>query len=160
MENEWLGKMTNKEAQDLAEKAEMDLVLIAYRNDLPVCKIIDYGKYRYELQKKEKQRRKEQVHKVLEMKEVRLHLHSDKHDIVYRLEQVYKFLREGHRVRIVVNAPGRYRSEAVMDMIENVKGDVLQHGALEQDVSVRGRNASIIFKPINITLKVDKENIL
>ena len=100
-----LGIMSAKEAMKLAQEAELDLVKIAPTAKPPVCKIIDYGKYRYELARKEKEARKKQ--KVVELKEVRLSPNIDSNDLNTKMNAARKFLTKGNKVKVTLRFRGR-----------------------------------------------------
>ncbi len=102
---EQLGIMPAKEAMKLAREAELDLVKIAPGAKPPVCKIIDYGKYRYELARKEKEAKKKQ--KTMEVKEVRLSPNIDKNDLNTKANQARKFLAKGDKVKVTLRFRGR-----------------------------------------------------
>ncbi|MSE21537.1 translation initiation factor IF-3, partial [Lactobacillus parabuchneri] len=100
-----LGVKTKAEALQLAEDAELDLVLVAPKAKPPVAKILDYGKYRFELQKKERESRKKQ--KVISVKEVRLSPTIDVNDFNTKLKNARKFLAKGEKVRVSIRFKGR-----------------------------------------------------
>ena len=102
---EQLGIMSSKEAMKLAREAELDLVKIAPNAKPPVCKIIDYGKYRYELARKEKEAKKKQ--KTIDVKEVRLSPNIDKNDLNTKINQARKFLSKGDKVKVTLRFRGR-----------------------------------------------------
>ena len=102
---EQLGIMSAKEAMKLAEEAELDLVKIAPTAKPPVCKIIDYGKYRYEMARKEKEARKKQ--KVVELKEIRLSPNIDSNDLNTKMSAAKKFLSKGDKVKVTLRFRGR-----------------------------------------------------
>lgn len=102
---EQLGIMSSKEAMKLAREAELDLVKIAPNAKPPVCKIIDYGKYRYELARKEKEAKKKQ--KTIDVKEVRLSPNIDKNDLNTKINQARKFLSKGDKVKVNLRFRGR-----------------------------------------------------
>ena len=102
---EQLGIMSSKEAMKLAREAELDLVKIAPNAQPPVCKIIDYGKYRYELARKEKEAKKKQ--KTIDVKEVRLSPNIDKNDLNTVINQARKFLSKGDKVKVTLRFRGR-----------------------------------------------------
>ena len=104
-DGEQLGIMSAKEAYKLAQDAELDLVKIAPTAKPPVCKIIDYGKYRYELARKEKEARKKQ--KVIEVKEVRLSPNIDTNDLNTKTGAARKFLEKGDKVKVTLRFRGR-----------------------------------------------------
>ena len=102
---EQLGIMSARDAMKLAREAELDLVKIAPNAKPPVCKIIDYGKYRYELARKEKESKKKQ--KTIDVKEVRLSPNIDKNDLNTKINQARKFLEKGNRVKVTLRFRGR-----------------------------------------------------
>ena len=102
---EQLGVMPTKEAMRLAKEAELDLVKIAPTAKPPVCKIIDYGKYRYELVRKEKEAKKKQ--KVIEVKEVRLSPNIDVNDLNTKVSAARKFIQKGNKVKVTLHFRGR-----------------------------------------------------
>ena len=105
---ERLGIMSSKEAQKLAREAELDLVKIAPMAKPPVCKIIDYGKYRYEQARKEKEAKKKQ--KVIEIKEVRLSPNIEENDLNTKVSAARKFIQKGNKVKITLRFRGREMS--------------------------------------------------
>ena len=102
---EQLGIMSAKDAMKLAREAELDLVKIAPTAKPPVCKIIDYGKYRYEMARKEKEARKKQ--KTIEVKEIRLSPNIDTNDLNTKVNQARKFVSGGNKVKVAVRFRGR-----------------------------------------------------
>ena len=102
---EQLGIMSAREAMKIAREAELDLVKIAPNAKPPVCKIIDYGKYRYELARKEKEARRKQ--KTIDVKEVRLSPNIDKNDLNTKINQARKFLSKGDKVKVTLRFRGR-----------------------------------------------------
>lgn len=104
-EGEQLGIMSAKDAMKLARDAELDLVKIAPNAKPPVCKIIDYGKYRYELARKEKEAKKKQ--KTIDIKEVRLSPNIDTNDLNTKVNQARKFLSKGDKVKVTLRFRGR-----------------------------------------------------
>lgn len=104
-EGEQLGVMSAKDAFKLAKEAELDLVKIAPAAKPPVCKIIDYGKYRYELARKDKEAKKKQ--KVIDVKEVRLSPNIEENDLNTKVSQARKFISKGDRVKVTLRFRGR-----------------------------------------------------
>ena len=100
-----LGIMSPKEAMKLAQEADLDLVKIAPKAQPPVCKIIDYGKYRYELARKEKEAKKKQ--KTIEVKEVRLSPNIDSNDLNTKIASARKFIEKGNKVKVTLRFRGR-----------------------------------------------------
>ena len=117
-DGEQLGIVQAKDALRMAQEAELDLVKIAPTAKPPVCKIIDYGKYRYELARKEKEARKKQ--KVIEIKEVRLSPNIDTNDLNTKVGAARKFLEKGDKVKVTLRFRGRemahmYKSKYILD---------------------------------------------
>ena len=104
-DGEQLGIMSSKEALKLAEEAELDLVKIAPTAKPPVCKIVDYGKYKYDQMRKEKESRKKQH--VVEIKEIRLSPNIDSNDLNTKINAAKKFLGKGDRVKVTLRFRGR-----------------------------------------------------
>ena len=104
-DGEQLGIMSAREAQAMADEAGLDLVKISPKAVPPVCKIIDYGKYRYELSRKEKDARKKQ--KVMEVKEVRMSPNIDTNDLNVKVASARKFLEKGNKVKVSIRFRGR-----------------------------------------------------
>jgi len=104
-DGEQLGIMSSKDAMKLAREAELDLVKIAPTAKPPVCKIIDYGKYRYELARKEKEAKKKQ--RTMEVKEVRLSPNIDTNDLNTKANQARKFILKGDKVKVTLRFRGR-----------------------------------------------------
>lgn len=137
---EQLGIMPIKDAMQLAQQAELDLVKIAPTAKPPVCKIIDYGKYRYELSRKEKEAKKKQ--KVIEVKEVRLSPNIDTNDLNTKMGAARKFLEKGDKVKVTLRFRGREmahmgKSRHVLDdFAENLK-DI---AVIDKPSKVEGRS--------------------
>ena len=97
--------MSPRDALKMAQALDLDLVKVAPQAKPPVCKILDYGKYRFEMQKKEKEAKKNQ--KVIELKEIRLSLNIDTNDFNTKVNQAAKFLQQGHKVKVSIRFRGR-----------------------------------------------------
>lgn len=126
-EGEQLGIMSAKDAMKLAREAELDLVKIAPNAKPPVCKIIDYGKYRYELARKEKEAKKKQ--KTIDIKEVRLSPNIDTNDLNTKINQARKFLAKGDKVKVTLRFRGRElahvnQSKGILDDFAEKLSDV------------------------------------
>ena len=100
-----LGIMSTDEARNIAEEAGLDLVRVSPNANPPVCKIIDYGKFRYEISRKEKEAKKKQ--KIVEIKEVRLSPNIEENDLNTKISQARKFLAKGNRVKVTLRFRGR-----------------------------------------------------
>ena len=117
---EQLGIMSAREAMKLAEEAELDLVKIAPNAKPPVCKIIDYGKYRYELARKEKEAKKKQ--KTVEVKEIRLSPNIDTNDLNTKVNAAKKFLSKGNKVKITLRFRGREMAHIAVEKAPKQEG--------------------------------------
>ncbi len=144
-----LGVFLVKDARRLAFEKGKDLVEIAPQASPPVCKIIDYGKFRYEQQKREKIQRKNQAVSVL--KEIRFHPNTDVHDFEFKTKHAINFLEEGNKVKATVIFKGREMAyieqgeELLKRFIEKVK-DVSK---VEMEPKLEGRNMSLIVVPVS-----------
>ena len=142
---EQLGIMSAREAMKLAEEAQLDLVKIAPKAQPPVCKIIDYGKYKYELARKEKEARKKQ--KTVEVKEVRLSPNIDTNDLNTKVNNAKKFLAKGNKVKVTLRFRGRemahvQQSKHILDDIAQMLADV---AVVEKPAKLEGRNMSMVL---------------
>ena len=127
---EQLGIMSARDAYKMAQEAELDLVKIAPTAKPPVCKIIDYGKYRYELARKEKEARKKQ--KVIDVKEVRLSPNIDTNDLNTKVGAARKFLEKGDKVKVTLRFRGREmahmsKSKYILDDFAESLADIVQN---------------------------------
>ena len=144
-EGEKLGVVSLKEALEIAEEKKLDLVLVAPNSKPPVCKIMNYGKYKFEQAKKEKEAKKKQ--KTLEVKELRVTPNIEEHDFEFKSKNARKFLIAGNKVKITVRFRGREvnnakAGEAVLDkFIENLE-DV---ATVEKKPKLEGRNMFTIL---------------
>ncbi|MEE2908253.1 MAG: translation initiation factor IF-3 [Planctomycetota bacterium] len=149
-ENEdMIGVVDVRDAIERAKDAGLDLVEVSPESDPPVCRILDFGKYRYEQSKKEKANRARS--KSAEMKEVRLgrSMKIDPHDISIRLQQARKFLMDGHKVQIVQNFRGRemLHRERGRDRMADVIATLEDIAKVEMEPRMAGRRMSIILSP-------------
>ena len=139
-DGEQLGVMSAKDAMKLAKEAELDLVKIAPNAKPPVCKIIDYGKYRYELARKEKEAKKKQ--KTIEIKEVRLSPNIDVNDLNTKVNQARKFLSKGDKVKVTLRFRGRElahvnQSRVILDDFAEKLSDI---AVVEKPAKFEGRS--------------------
>jgi translation initiation factor IF-3 len=131
--------LPTNEALRIASARGFDLVEIAPNSNPPVCKIIDYGKYNYERQKKEKLAKKNQVTMVV--KEIRFNANTDKHDIEFKSRHLRQFLLEGHKVKASITYKGRMitHPEIGQKLMEQVLENVLELGKLESPPRMEGK---------------------
>ena len=144
-DGEQLGIMSAKEAMFKAQEAGLDLVKIAPQAKPPVCKIIDYGKYRYELARKEKEARKKQ--KTIDVKEVRLSPNIDTNDLNTKVNAARKFLSKGDRVKVTLRFRGRemahmHNSKYILDDFAEKLADI---AVVEKAPKVEGRSMTMFL---------------
>lgn len=144
-DGEQLGVMSSREALKLAQEAELDLVKIAPTAKPPVCKIIDYGKYKYEQVRKEKEAKKKQ--KVVEVKEIRLSPNIDTNDLNTKINATRKFLAKGNKVKITLRFRGRemahmQTSKHILDDFAEQLADV---ATVEKAPKLEGRSISMVL---------------
>lgn len=142
-----LGIMPRDEALALSEQKDLDLVCIAPKADPPVCKILDYGKYRYELQKKEKEAKKHQ--KTTQVKEIRLSTFIEEHDIRIKAKTAGKFLKDGDKVKVSLRFRGReaaYKDKG-LKVMEIFAAELEDIASIEKKPVFEGRNLSMVLVP-------------
>ncbi len=141
-----MGIMSAEQALKLAEEANMDLVKIAPTAVPPVCRVMDYGKYRFEQQKKEKENKKNQ--KVVETKEVRLSINIDTNDFNTKVNQANKFLKSGDKVKVSIRFRGREmaHSKLGLDVMQRF-GEAIVGGTIEKPAKLEGRNMLMFIAP-------------
>ncbi len=146
-EGSMLGVMTPREALYLAQEEGLDLVKISPNEVPPVCKIMDYGKYKFEMAKQAKERRKNQ--KIVEIKEVQLSMTIDVGDINVKAKQASKFLGEGNKVKVTIRLRGRQMAHANLakDVIMNFYEMLKEIAVVEKPLNMEGRNLILILAP-------------
>ncbi|MEE0410858.1 MAG: translation initiation factor IF-3 [Clostridia bacterium] len=146
-EGEQLGVMDAKSAQKLAVEAGLDLVKISPNANPPVCKIMDFGKYKFELAKREKENRKNQ--KVVNIKEVQLSPSIDTNDFNTKAKQAMKFLKSGDKVRVKVRFRGRElsHSEIGKTLLDRFAETVEEFGTVEKPAKLEGRQMIMFLAP-------------
>lgn len=142
-----MGIMTPADALKIARERELDLVEIAPQASPPVCRIIDFGKLRYEQQKREKLQRKNQIQQ--QMKEVRLHPRTDTHDVEFKLRHAREFFEHGHKVKFSVLFKGREMAHKDIgrELLEGIIESLADEAKLDQPIRMDGRNMSVILSP-------------
>ena len=143
-DGEQLGIVDNKTAQVLAEEKNLDLVKIAPQAKPPVCRIMDYGKHKFELAKREKENRKNQ--KVVGLKEVRLTPNIDDHDFNTKMNQAIKFLKSGDKVKVSVRFRGREITHSSLgrDLLNRFRDGVEEFGGADKDIKLEGRHMAMV----------------
>jgi len=147
-EGQQLGVMATSEALALAQQKGLDLVEVAPTAVPPVCRILDYGQYKYELQKREREQKKKQ--KSQSFKEVRLAVKIDVHDLQTKSRRAAEFLAKGDRVKVTVRFRGREISHANLgrDLLDRVAAELAEHGVVERPPLLEGRSMYIVMGPI------------
>ncbi len=142
-----LGVMSLDDALNLASEKKLDLVNISPNAKPPVCKILDYGKYRYELQKREKEAKKKQ--KVTSVKEIRLSTFIEAHDVNVKAKTAMKFLKEGDRVKVSLRFKGREKDYTAkgLEVMNQFAEAVAELGAVEKKPQLEGRSLIMIVVP-------------
>ncbi|MBS0651938.1 MAG: translation initiation factor IF-3 [Verrucomicrobia bacterium] len=142
-----VGVLTLLEALTRAEQAGLDLVEIAPNAEPPVCKIIDYGKYRYQLTKKEKEQKKAQ-HQV-KVKEIKIKPNTDEHDIEVKMKHAREFIAKGNKVRVTCTFRGRemLHSEYGRRAVQRFCDDLSDVATPESPPKMLGRNLSVVLAP-------------
>ena len=146
---EQLGIMSSREANQLAEEQDLDLVKISPNANPPVCKIMDYGKYVFDKAKREKEQRKNQ--KIVELKEVQLSMTIEQHDIEIKAKHAPKFLLNGDKVNVSIRMNGRQQAYSDRGVeTENAFAKSLEDiSVIEKPAKVEGRNIIMILAPKN-----------
>ncbi len=132
----------------LAQEIGLDLVEISPNATPPVCKIMDFGKYKYETQKKESEARKKQ--KIIEIKEIKFRPNTDTHDYDVKMRSVTKFLQEGDKVKVTMRFRGREMAHADLGrrLLERVAEDVGELGKVEAIPRLEGRQMVMMINPV------------
>jgi translation initiation factor IF-3 len=146
-DGENIGVISPARALEMAEEAGLDLVEISPNATPPVCKIMDFGKYKYEQQKREAEARKKQ--KTIEVKEVKFRPGTDTHDYEVKMRNVLKFLEGGDKVKITLRFRGREMAHQNLgrDLLERIAGDVEGVGRVENMPKMEGRQMIMIIGP-------------
>ena len=144
---EQIGIVPTREALRMALEKGFDLVEISPTAKPPVCKIMDYGKYKYELNKKAKSARKKQH--IIQMKEMRLRPKIEEHDYQFKLKHIREFLEKGSKVKVFVEFRGREMAHQELGhkIIQRLEEDLKDLGIIEQKAKMEGRNLSLTFMP-------------
>jgi translation initiation factor IF-3 len=142
-----VGVVPLQEAQSVADEANLDLVEISPQAEPPVCKVMDYGKYRFEEQKKQQAARKKQ--KQIQVKEVKFRPGTDVGDYNVKLRNLIRFLSEGDKVKVTLRYRGREMAhqELGRDLLKRVEADLEGYGAVEQYPKMEGRQMVMVLAP-------------
>ncbi len=146
-DGEMVGVVGRNEAIQRAMEAGLDLVEIAPNADPPVCKILDFGKFKYEAQKKKNEARKKQ--KVIEVKEIKLRPSIDDHDYDVKMRSMVKFIDEGDKVKVTMRFRGRElaHQELGMNVLIRVRDDLEEIAKVEQMPRMEGRQMTMVISP-------------
>ena len=146
-EGEQIGVVTRNDALDRAANLGLDLVIVADNADPPVCKIMDYGKFKYEEQKKKNEARKKQ--KTIDVKEIKLRPNIDSHDYYVKMRSMVKFLGEGDKVKVTMRFRGREMAHQNLglDVLHRVRDDLEELSKIEQFPKMEGRQMVMVLSP-------------
>jgi translation initiation factor IF-3 len=142
-----VGIMSSREALQLAEERELDLVLMSDKADPPVCKIIDYGKHKFEQEKKAKEAKKKQH--TVDVKEVKMRYKIEEHDYNVRISQAQRFIKDGDKVKATVTFRGReiQHSDLAEILLKRMADDLKEIAEVQQYPKKEGRNMMMLMAP-------------
>ena len=142
-----LGVMSLASAQTIADQKDLDLVLMNGSSKPAVCKLMDYGKYKFDAIKKEKELRRNQ--KTIEVKEIQLSMTISDHDIAYRVTNAIKFLSDGNKVKVTLRMRGRQQAYAktCVEVVKNFIAKLAGYGTCDKEPEVNGRNIIAVVNP-------------
>ena len=148
-EGENVGVVSPARAMEMAADAGLDLVEISPNANPPVCKIMDFGKFKYEQQKREAEARKKQ--KIIEVKEIKFRPNTDTHDYDVKMRSVFKFLENGDKVKITLRFRGREMAHQNLgrELLERVAEDVKEVGKIENMPKMEGRQMIMMIGPVS-----------
>ena len=146
--NEQLGVMSIRSARQIAEERHLDLVEVAPGGKPPVCRIMNYGKYRYEQQKREKEAKKKQ--KVLTLKEVKLRPNIEDHDFYVKMKAAQRFLGDGSKVKVTILFRGREMShpELGQSLLMRFADELKDVARIEKEPKIEGRNMTMVIAAV------------
>lgn len=142
-----MGIVSSREAKQIAFEAELDLVEISATADPPVCRVMDYGKYRFEQSKKQQAAKKKQ--KLIHIKEVKFRPGTDEGDYQIKLRNLIRFLNDGDKAKITVRFRGRELShrELGIDLLKRIETDLQEYATVEQFPKMEGKQLSMTLSP-------------
>ncbi|MCI8805248.1 MAG: translation initiation factor IF-3 [Clostridiales bacterium] len=146
-QGEQIGIISAREAQKMADEQRLDLVKISPNAKPPVCKIMDYSKYKFDLAKKEKEARKKQ--KTISIKELRLSPNIDTHDIEVKVKKAIEFLKDGNKVKISIRFRGRElaRTDVAVGIMNDFSEKVSEYGSVEKAPKMDARTMAMFLAP-------------
>ncbi len=144
---EQIGIISAREAQKIADEKHLDLVKISPNAKPPVCKIMDYSKYKFDLAKKEKEARKKQ--KVISIKELRLSPNIDTHDVEVKVKKAIEFLKDGNKVKISIRFRGRElaRTDVAIKIMTDFAEKVSEYGSIDKQPKMEARTMAMFLAP-------------
>lgn len=147
-DSEQLGILGRNEAIALAKEHGLDLVEVAATADPPVCRIMDYGKFKYETQKKKQEAKKRQT--IVQIKEIKVRPKTDDHDFETKVRHIRRFLDDGDRVKVTVFFRGReiVHKDRGVAILERIISDVKESGKVEQEPKAEGRTLQMLLTPL------------
>ena len=156
---EQLGVVPTTEALKLAHERDLDLVEVAPTADPPVCRLLDYGKFKYEQAKKEREAHKRQT--TISVRQVRFRPKTGKHDLEFKIAQVKKLLDKGNKVKVLVLFRGREISHPQLgkELLDNIATSLVDEAVIERPAMIEGRSMSMILSPTPATKKIKKEKM-
>lgn len=142
-----LGVMTSRDAQKLADEKNLDLVKISPSANPPVCKIMDYSKYKFDKAKKEKMARKKQ--KTVSLKELRLSPNIDTHDVKVKVKKAIEFLKNGDKVKVSIKFRGRElgHTDVAIDIMNDFASQVAEFGVIEKAPKMEAKSMAMFLSP-------------
>jgi len=147
-EGKQLGILPVVEALRMASNAELDLVEVSSKSEPPVCRIMDYGKFKYQQSKKAHEAKKKQA--VVHIKEVKMRPKTEEHDFQFKVKHIERFLKEGDKIKVTVVFRGRELAfpDHGRNMLKRIQESVKEWGKVEQDPKFEGRNFVMILAPL------------
>ena len=142
-----IGVVSRREALNRAQESGLDLVEVSPTAEPPVCKVLDYGKFKYESQKKKNEARKKQ--KIIEVKEIKMRPGIDDHDYDVKMRAMHRFLEEGDKVKVTMRFRGRemVHQELGLKVLERVRGQLDEVAKVEQMPRLEGRQMTMVIAP-------------
>jgi translation initiation factor IF-3 len=146
-EGEQLGIMATQDALQLADEQGLDLVEVAPNERPPVCRIMDYGKYKYQRSKRQQQAKKKQ--KIILVKEIKLRPKTEEHDYQFKTQHVRRFIQDGHKAKVTIVFRGREMAHTELGrrILDRVVTDMEDIATVEQTPKQEGRNMTVVLAP-------------
>lgn len=146
-EGEQLGIMATQDALQLADEQGLDLVEVAPNERPPVCRIMDYGKYKYQRSKRQQQAKKKQ--KIILVKEIKLRPKTEEHDYHFKMQHVRRFIQDGHKAKVTIIFRGREMAHTELGrrILDRVVTDMEDIATVEQTPKQEGRNMTVVLAP-------------